>query len=168
MSSFFLQFADVFALMLALFGLTFFLLRRFFHWFFSIQAGLDGLHRIEAHLVQMDQRIAGLEQQLSDLVEQNPLVDQAATERLKKVAKETLQSSKPLPSKRLETDFRPADERVKAEVERRRQAGACLHCGLSLDPSAGALFCSNPHEEEYFAGNYVQPLNLPFNTQEES
>lgn len=166
--SFFLQFADVFALFLVFFGLAFFLLRRFFHWFFSIQPALDSLKRIEQRLGPIEKRLDELHRRLEALDDSNSFADQAATERLKKVAQETLAPEKPDPKKRLESDFRPAAPQVQEEIERRREKRLCLHCGLPLESNETSPFCSAAHQEEYFSGNYVEPLNLPFKDEEGS
>lgn len=112
----------------------------------------------------LSEEIAALSKQVSGLqaviLQQNleePSLEASNTEKLKQVAQETLVDTvKP----KLEQDFRVSHPKIKAEVSRRRDLGLCIYCGEKA--MSGQLYCSTSHHEEYFKGNQVEPINLPF------
>ena len=116
---FFLQFVDFFALFLVFFGLAFFLLRRFFQWYLSIPALIEGQQKLESEIKRLSAQVNRLIGDVEQVLEDNPLADSAATKRLQQVAQETL-NAQPKGAKNLEQDFRAVDPQVRAEVQKRQ------------------------------------------------
>ncbi|OGG95253.1 MAG: hypothetical protein A2527_08765 [Candidatus Lambdaproteobacteria bacterium RIFOXYD2_FULL_50_16] len=155
--SFFVQFADTLALFLVFFGLMFFVLRRFFFWFFAISERQERLIRIEKTQEQIKAQLTQVQEQIRQLAEQVPTLDSANTERLRNLVQSELTPNPPLVKRDLAQDFRPFNPKVKAQVQARIERGECAYCGQP----AAASFCDLQHEKAYFSGNYPEPLNLP-------
>jgi len=160
---FFFQFVDFFALFLVFFGLAFFLLRGFFQWYLSLPALQKGMVSLQSEVSVLTKQIQGLQEEVSRFGQENSSLDLSHADRLQKVAQETLvQTEKKRP--KLDPDFRLIDPKVKLEIDRRREQGACIFCGEPALP--GQLYCSTAHQEKYVQGNIVEPVNLPFSLQD--